>query len=114
MSILKIYQSTWPIKQMAVKNYECIYLIYNPLTQLSKIGITANVNQRVAQLSSSGGCELELINTAEFWAEIDEPAGYVEQFLHSIFKEYRVRGEWFNFNEQQINRVSSFINLIPN
>ena len=113
MSLLKIYKSTYPINMMAQKN-EIIYVFFNPITNLTKIGITTNLKERLSNLSNSSGVKLEVINYTQLCVDIDESARYVEFFLHNIFKQYRGVGEWFNFNNKQIKSISNFINLIPN
>lgn len=112
MSLKKIYKAVnWPVTNLANKT-EFVYAFYNPITNLTKIGITQDVAQRLNQLSTASGCELEVINSIEINAEIDEPAKKVEEFLHSIFKEYRVRGEWFLLNYTQQKIISNFLDIV--
>jgi hypothetical protein len=110
MSLIKLYLNTFRYKKYtsASKN-EYIYAISNPITKLTKIGITYNLEQRINALSSSSGCNLFFINYNIRYNEIDESAKYVESFLHEVFNEFRIKGEWFNLNDLQVKRLSTFI-----
>jgi len=58
---------------------------------LVKIGITRNLPSRLASLQSSSPILLRVVRTFD--------SKYVPQweiFWHKLFKDFRVRGEWFN------------------
>lgn len=59
-----------------------------------KIGVSRRVKQRVSTLQSSNPEELELIGILD----VKHP-WLVEMFLHEVFSEYNVRGEWFKFDK---------------
>lgn len=54
-----------------------------------KIGYSANVSKRMAQLQTGAACKLQLLAVH---AGADRG---VEKRLHEIFKDYRLEGEWF-------------------
>lgn len=112
MSLIKIYKAeNWPVTNWAKKT-EFIYMFYNPITNLTKIGITQDIAQRLNQLSTASGCDLECLNYSEICAEIDDSAKQIEEFLHNKFKTWRIRGEWFLLNTNQKNTIYKFIDLI--
>jgi len=105
------FKETYPIKNYATKN-ECVYLFYNELTKLSKIGITSNISQRYRSLETSGGVILKLYGLCEIEKNEHESAKYIESYLHKFFKEQRKEGEWFNLNFcQQIQIINLFLKI---
>ena len=69
-----------------------IYVLFNKLTGLTKIGITDDIDRRVKQLENQTGCELNIIAWAILFC-----APELEKLLHSMFRNKRAQGEWFNF-----------------
>lgn len=64
-----------------------------------KIGYSALVKQRLSGLQVGTPHELKLIGII--------PGSYIlEQFLHSKFKAYHVRGEWYNPDNYLLNTIS--------
>lgn len=57
-----------------------------------KIGKSNNVRNRLSQLESGNHQELKIIFTAE--GDLSE-----ERYLHSLFRDHRIKGEWFRFDE---------------
>ena len=68
------------------------YFIFNPMTNMIKIGKSNNVKRRMNELSTQSGCKLELLHV------LDED---VELELHAKFKHIRHHGEWF-YDDGQI------------
>jgi len=66
---------------------EHLYMIGND--NYLKIGSTDNVQRRFKDLQNSCPYKLEI-----FYEGLNE--GYMEPLYHSIFKEQRMHGEWFN------------------
>ena len=87
----------YPLKTFE-NNDGCVYLIYNPLNHLCKIGTTVNFRQRLRQLISQSGVELQPIIVLYLQNDYDEPAYVIEKFLHDFYKEKRKIGEWFQFD----------------
>lgn len=67
-----------------------IYLVAH-LDQFVKIGFTKNINKRLSQLQVSSPVKLELLHLIEGNVTL-------EKELHQKFKDFRVSGEWFNYD----------------
>lgn len=76
---------------MKIDEGKCIYVVFNPLTNLTKIGVTDNVETRKATLESGCGCPLELIHTTKHLV----CGGKYEVDVHAELEAYRKIGEWF-------------------
>ncbi len=72
-----------------------------------KIGITNNVEQRVAQLQVGN----PLLLLLEYVRPIQNPAK-IEKTLHKALNKYHVRGEWFSFTEEEIISVVKLIEAL--
>ena len=76
------------------KQTTSVYLISDPSTGHTKIGISKDVENRFRALKAANpSISLIFYHVAEFKAE---------QELHKIFKEQNIFGEWFKLNESQI------------
>lgn len=67
---------------------------------LTKIGKTTNLQNRLSALQTSSPCVL----TLEWFIETDSEES-LEQELHGVFDEKRVRGEWFLLSNDDLNWV---------
>lgn len=73
-----------------------VYLIHSKSTDLYKIGCSANPYNRLRNLQNGLKEDLELLRTLE--------GGYtLEKHLHSLFKDFRVNGEWFIKSPEILN-----------
>jgi hypothetical protein len=86
-----------------------VYALYNPLTKLTKIGMTYNVYQRFRQLVTQSGCNLKCVAVGFNEVELDMKIGMIESYLHEKFKDYRVVGEWFNLRYTQRFALMEFL-----
>lgn len=86
---------------------ECVYLIYNPMTHLYKIGISKDPFRRIEDLSRACGVNLVFVIFIQMEANYDETAYICEQIFHKYYKEFRQRGEWFKLNGNQISELYS-------
>lgn len=77
-------------EQAPIKEY--VYALQRPDGQV-KIGYTKDPESRIYALSSSAGFEPKKYYYIETYI-----ANWVERKLHSIFKDYRKIGEWFNID----------------
>jgi len=84
-----------------------IYLIEDTETGALKIGISSDVNRRLAQLESRTGHKLFLKATVESFNAQDD-----EWMLHSHFRERRIEGEWFDLDESEVEEVYDYFDLI--
>lgn len=85
-----------------------VYLIRNSHYDY-KIGISKHPKKRLVSLSSGSSSKLLLVQTwkSEVYSE------QLEKELHALFKEYKLRGEWFNFKglteDKVVERVENYI-----
>lgn len=70
-----------------------IYLITCNKTNSCKIGYSLSPENRLAQLQTGNPFSLELVATTEGGIE-------KERELHNFFKQYRLSGEWFDYNRE--------------
>lgn len=99
-------------KPLSKKEKEKLYIVYNPITKLTKIGITVNIDRRIQELENSSGISLILSMYIVLEKGVDESAGYIEKFLHDNFKEKRKRGEWFKLSLKDFAVIRSFLYAI--
>lgn len=71
-----------------------IYFILAEEVGRVKIGITTNIRARMYDLQNSSPVELKLIALFENKTFEDE------RFLHAVFSDYRIRGEWFRYSDE--------------
>lgn len=77
-----------------------VYLINAVGTDKYKIGVTCknNVNERLKELQTGNGEELELINY--FYTKYPYK---IEKNLHLLYSNKRKKGEWFEFLDSEPN-----------
>jgi predicted GIY-YIG superfamily endonuclease len=78
--------------------YSFVYVIFNKVSNLYKIGITSQIKHRLRQLRTQSGCEIDLVLLLQLHTGYDEDAVMVESLLHEYFKQKRTFGEWFNLD----------------
>ena len=67
-----------------------------------KIGKTNNIEKRLKQLGTSNP-KITLIGLTHL---------YSEELLHKKFKDYRVKGEWFIFEDRVLEKVKSYFYIL--
>lgn len=85
---------------------KCVYLMENEVGML-KIGISVDPIKRARSLTMSSGL---IVNLVCYW-QIANPARTTEAYLHKIFKENRLNGEWFkkgSFDKESIESHFKF------
>lgn len=65
-----------------------------------KIGVATDVGRRVKELQTGNPHTIECV----FSRQVPE-AYEIEKFLHDTFAEYRVKGEWFKFDNKILEVV---------
>jgi hypothetical protein len=75
-----------------------IYLIKGG--SLFKIGRSKDINSRIKNLYTGSPVDLSIIHLRE-----TANSANVESRLHKYFSEYRHHGEWFKFDERQLDWV---------
>lgn len=99
-SLIKIY------KQNVVDNLlpeykgeiRYVYIIQNTFTHNIKIGISTNPSERLSYLQTGSDVELKLIYKSGVCSNFFE----IESLCHEKFKDYNVRGEWFNVDSSEV------------
>jgi hypothetical protein len=76
---------------MKIEGGACVYVIYNPVTQLTKIGMTENINKRKKDLECACGVALELMYHTDYLLCAEK----YEMDAHVNLHEFRALGEWF-------------------
>jgi hypothetical protein len=90
------------------KSLSFIYFIIESQNNYVKIGRSVNVEKRLNSLKTSTPAKLSL--------EIEIPTYHDtqgERFFHSLFSQNKIRGEWFNINQDEFELLKELnINLI--
>ena len=77
------------------------YLIYDDITQKFKIGKSYNPYKREKTLCSDR-CSIYLVAYCDY---------DIESVLHSMYSEYRVRGEWFSLSTNQVHYIIDYFGM---
>jgi len=74
-----------------------------------KIGITvgSKVFVRLTALQTSHWVDLEIYYTSPLLGGVDK----VERFIHNLYSDKRVRGEWFNIDHSDIENIKSLCSV---
>ena len=77
------------------------YLIYDDITKKFKIGKSYDPYKREKTLCSDR-CSINLVAYCDY---------DIESVLHSMYSEYRVRGEWFNLSTNQVRWIIDYFGM---
>ena len=102
----------YPLKTFCGIDCKYLYVLYCPLTKLTKIGITNNVRGRLRKLSCSIGSDVVTLLVLECQVGVDEKPKDLEAYLHNYFKGKRKCGEWFDLNIKDLIKIRQFIYAI--
>ena len=85
----------------------CVYVINAIGTKHYKIGFssTPGTDDRIKQMQTGNAHELECV--------LELPTfhyRYIEKFLHIVFKQKRIRGEWFKLNKADLKKIEEIFN----
>jgi hypothetical protein len=86
-----------------------VYVIKVQNSKKYKIGITINIKKRLKPFSTGNPFNLKLlyfIETLHYKS--------LEKHLHNVFKEYRIKGEWFNFDDSDLQEIEYTLAHIAN
>lgn len=86
---------------MKLETSQSLYVVFNPELNITKIGISANVQARLSSLRGDSGCDLQLI----YYSSPISAAAVFEGRAHEILADKRKIGEWFNVDPQEAVRV---------
>lgn len=84
-----------------------VYIIRMGDTNYFKVGISRDVNERLASLQTATPFALTLVDYAE-----QENSLEVERDIHRALREYQVRNEWFQCDETHIRQVFRDFNMM--
>lgn len=79
--------------------YVFLYLMKNEANGYYKIGITKNLARREKTLQSE---EPDITLFRYRKCKDRKEASFIEKILHTLFIDYRVRGEWFSLDKEQV------------
>lgn len=80
-----------------------VYLIYNPVTSLIKIGKSKDPERRMSALEHASGVRLQLLKVWPETYDMNEAA------LHLRFQQHRKLGEWFEVSDELIDLAGGLI-----
>lgn len=83
------------------------YLYVSKCNTYYKIGITTDLESRLAELQVGNPYPISFCLTVEF----GNPSG-AEKALHEKFKKQRIRGEWFALTRQDIQAIMEICSLL--
>lgn len=75
-----------------MKENNIVYVMYNAIAGLTKIGITADIRQRRSNIISCSGCDIEIL----YYTKPLTNAQALEKDILHHFKDYKTYGEWVN------------------
>ena len=81
-----------------------VYLIRCNDTKQTKIGISIDPKSRLKQIAQQRQTDIEMI-----WSSYHENYQKVELSLHNTYADFRLRGEWFDLNHDQITNIKTFL-----
>lgn len=78
-----------------------VYLIFDSLSKLTKIGTTENLKSRISTLSTAN-LNLHLL----YYTNVN-----IEKLLHKIYKDKKVKKEWFQLTLQDVENIIELVEL---
>ena len=84
-----------------IKNMKGVYVIWIQNTNKYKIGISTNIQQRLKDFKTGNPENIKLV----FFVESVKHYKSFEKHLHEVFKECRIGGEWFQFDEERLKEL---------
>lgn len=107
---IDIYQTNPDlIKNHRTQSRHYIYIIYDTMTQMYKIGITGNLKKRYKTLLSD---RFSLVVLSAFELEDKNYAIILEKKVHEFFYEFKNIGEWFNLQHLTLEQIENEITNI--
>jgi predicted GIY-YIG superfamily endonuclease len=84
-----------------LNNITYIYLIKSSINNYYKIGLAKDINKRIKTLQTGNAEELILITSYKTNPKI---APKLEFSLHNYYNLKRIKSEWFNLNDDDVNK----------
>ena len=95
---------------MKLEKVQSVYVMYNPEINITKIGISEDVNIRCQSLRSAVGCDIQV----KYHTEPITNALIIESKAHEHFNDCRRLGEWFNLSPDQAIKYIKSLNYLFN
>jgi hypothetical protein len=89
---------------MKIDEGKCIYVLFNSITNYTKIGITDNIEKRTSALEGACGCPLKLIYKTKHLICAEK----YEFDIHNQLSQFRKIGEWFEL--PSVDNVIDIVN----
>lgn len=86
---------------MKLGSSQSLYVVFNPELNITKVGISTNVQARLSAMRADSGCDLQLI----YYSDPISAATVFEGRAHEILADKRKLGEWFNIDPQEAVEV---------
>lgn len=89
-----------------------IYLVCSEINgqKLHKIGYTRRtIEKRIKEFKTGNASDIYLVDSFQ-----SEWGTKIESMLHKIYKSKKVEGEWFNLDEDDVNRFNTHCSTIHN
>lgn len=89
-----------------------VYILHMCETNFYKIGISSSYNglqNRITSIKTASLFDIEIVTYILLEKGISENASFIESFLHTQLKKFRVKREWFNLTEDQLFEIYSFM-----
>ena len=89
----------------------CIYFIINPFTKFTKIGLTKNIQNRIADIDNASG-QRNVVFLAIYPSQNELSSIELEKFFHKYFNSRRVIGEWFDLYLEDLKNIKRLVNFM--
>lgn len=110
---VKIIEPIKTIKRCQPTDNTFLYVFYNPITTLFKIGISKDDAIRRRQIIASSGCAIHTVISYMPMRVFSPCSKTIEQDLHVSFKEKRFRKtEWFSLNMSDIIKIIEYLQYL--
>lgn len=105
-----IYRHNWKRDGFsATEDNIFVYLFFNPITKLYKIGISDDPVRRASDIGRSCGCDILIMLATQPCADIEPCPRLIEISLHRFFINKRVKGEWFLLDKPDIVNIMRWL-----
>ena len=108
LSLYKKYVN-YPNHKKCTENLRYFYFIKYTDLCLFKFGVTNNIRQRLNQIRTASGLNIQELLLLKCQVDYDESPYVVEQFLINFFKDKKTQGEWFKLSTRDIIQVRQLI-----
>lgn len=105
-SIIITKSDTYPMQEDGEPDH--LYFVKNQVSNLYKIGISADPERRFKEIQNACGMPIVKLNVIFCEEGFCASAKFIEEFLHNYFKHKKVFGEWFDLSKKEITALVQF------